>query len=78
MNGQRLQELVDAEVAGTSPSCILRVEYPSEHFVWQGSAGTVSRNDATAVLPTDSFRIASITKTFTMFLCVMAGKQPNF
>lgn len=65
MNEQRLQELVDAEVAGSSPSCILRVEYPGEHFVWKGSAGTISRDDASPVLPTDSFRIASITKTFT-------------
>ena len=65
MNEQRLQQLVDAEVAGQSPSCILRVENPLTKFVWQGAAGTISRSDATTVSPTESFRIASVTKTFT-------------
>ena len=60
-----LEAAVALEVAEGATSCILRVESPRHGFVWEGSAGTVSGDDPTLVPAEASFRIASVTKTFT-------------
>jgi D-alanyl-D-alanine carboxypeptidase len=60
-----LQQLVEAEIGNDTASCILRVEAPEIGLTWAGSAGTVSLTDRRPVNPTDSFRIASVTKSFT-------------
>ena len=60
-----MQQLVESEIRDGVPSCILHVEDPSRGFVFAGAAGVVSFDDDTLVDEGDSFRIASITKTFT-------------
>lgn len=60
-----LQQLVESELHDGVPSCILHVNDPVTGVVFNGAAGTVSFDDETAVQPLDTFRIASITKTFT-------------
>lgn len=58
-----LQALVDAEAAVDGATVLLRVEVPGEP-VWRHVAGGISIGGAPASVDT-TFRIASITKTFT-------------
>jgi len=60
-----LQQLLDSEMRDGVPSCILHVEDSSTGVFFDGAAGAVSLDDTTSVHAHDTFRIASITKTFT-------------
>lgn len=62
---ESLQALVEAEMHDGVPSCILHVQDPVTGVEFDGATGTVSLDDATPVDAHDTFRIASITKTFT-------------
>lgn len=72
---ERLQAVVDAESAATSgAAALLRVEVPAEGLVWRVAAGGVERGGAAAA-PTQPFRIASITKTYTAaVVCQLAAE----
>lgn len=70
-----LQSLVDTEAAATAgAAALLRVEVPQHGMVWHHAAGGVSRGGAAAA-PTQPFRIASISKTFTAaVVCQLAAE----
>jgi D-alanyl-D-alanine carboxypeptidase len=55
---------LDAEANVDGAACLLRVELPAHGLVWRCAAGGLARGGAPARVDT-TFRIASITKTFT-------------
>lgn len=59
-----LQALVDAEAANGGATCLLRVGVPQHDLVLRHVAGGIAAGGAPAAIDT-SFRIASVTKTFT-------------
>ena len=70
-----LQALVEREAGITrGAAALLRVEVPAAGFVSEHAAGGVSRGGAPAT-PDSTFRIASITKTFTSaVVCQLAAE----
>lgn len=59
-----LQAIVDAEAGVEGATALLRVELPQQQRVWRHVAGGITRGGEPAAVDT-TFRIASITKTFT-------------
>ena len=60
-----LDAAVREEITQGARGCVLRVASPQHGFVWEGSRGVVSSAGDTPLTPDVSFRIASVTKTFT-------------
>jgi D-alanyl-D-alanine carboxypeptidase len=59
-----LQAIVDDQAAVEGATALLRVELPQQGMVWRHAAGGITRGGEPAHVHT-TFRIASITKTFT-------------
>ena len=59
-----LQAIVDAQASVEGAATLLRVELPQQGLVWRHVAGGITRGGEPAQVDT-TFRIASITKTFT-------------
>ena len=70
-----LQQLVDTEAAATNgAAALLRVEVPAHGMMWHLAAGGVERGGRAAAAD-QSFRIASITKTYTAaVICQLAAE----
>jgi D-alanyl-D-alanine carboxypeptidase len=65
----RLATLVERTAAGELipdvRACLLRVESPALQPAWAGAAGSRDASGRRPLVPTDSFRIASVTKMMT-------------
>ena len=65
---RELQVLVDRAAGADGPGAILAVHAPLNGIAWRGAAGTFARGARKVLKPTDGFRIASMSKTFTATL----------
>lgn len=72
---ERLEAAVAEEIRQGACSCSLRVSSPRHGFVWEGGAGSISRTDPTPVPVPVSFRIASVTKTFTAVIVMQLALE---
>jgi len=70
----QLQALVDAEAAIDGAACLLRVELPNHGLVLRHAAGGIVSGGAPASIDT-SFRVASITKTFTALVVTQLAAE---
>ena len=61
---QQLQALLDAAV-GQAPGVLLAVDAPLQGLSWSGAAGVSSLQEHSVLTTLNSFRIASMSKTFT-------------
>jgi D-alanyl-D-alanine carboxypeptidase len=62
---ERLQRAIDGQVKGGVPGIVIHVVDPGRHLNWRGASGRFARGHKRPLRPGDSFRIASVTKTFT-------------
>jgi D-alanyl-D-alanine carboxypeptidase len=69
-----LQSLVEAE-AGAAPGVMLAVHAPFLDLQWAGTAGVSSRETGAPLTTAHSFRIASMSKTFTGLLVARLLEQ---
>ncbi|WP_328993971.1 beta-lactamase family protein [Kribbella sp. NBC_01245] len=60
---QRLQEVLDSLVAAGAAGVLMH--YRDDHGTWRGASGVAELGTAKPVDPAGSFRIGSVTKTFT-------------
>jgi D-alanyl-D-alanine carboxypeptidase len=63
-----LRAIVERAVGADGPGAILGVRLPTLGIDWQGAAGACARGSDRPLAPTDGFRIASMSKTFTATL----------
>src|SRR3954467_10596349 len=62
---ERLQAAVDGQVTDGIPGIVIHVVDPAHGLNWHGVSGHVTREGARPLRPGASFRISSVTKTFT-------------
>ncbi|HET6473258.1 MAG TPA: hypothetical protein VFG38_15540, partial [Pseudomonadales bacterium] len=62
---RELDALVAAACGTDGPGAILAVAAPLRDVDWRGASGTFARGMRKKLKPTDGFRIASMSKTFT-------------
>ena len=65
---RELQALVDRACGDDGPGAILAVSAPLKGVDWRRASGTFARGARKALKPSDGFRIASMSKTFTATL----------
>jgi D-alanyl-D-alanine carboxypeptidase len=58
------QAVIDKEINENMPGILIHVESPDRHISWSGAAGYSDRDKKVVMKPGQSFRIASVTKTF--------------
>jgi D-alanyl-D-alanine carboxypeptidase len=58
------QSCLDGELTRNVPGILVNVLSPDRHIDWSGSAGYDDRDKKTKLRPDQTFRIASVTKTF--------------
>ena len=71
----RLDKIVQSAVGATGPGAILGVTAPLQGITWHGAAGLFERSENQPLKPTDGFRIASMSKTFTAVLVMMLVEE---
>jgi D-alanyl-D-alanine carboxypeptidase len=59
-----LQAMLDSAINGKTPGVLLHVESPGQKISWSGAAGVSDLKAQTKLQPGQTFRIASVTKTF--------------
>jgi len=60
----KLQTDLDSELTETNPGILLTISSPDQNIEWSGAAGYSERENKVKLLPDQTFRIASVTKTF--------------
>ncbi len=73
----RLQALIERTV-GDAPGVLLAVDAPFAQLHWRGAAGRASLAEGSALEVEDSFRIASMSKTFTGILVAQLLERQSF
>lgn len=73
--GPRLRALTEQLVGDTGPGAVLRVNAPLHHLDWVGASGYFARGARRRLRPSDGFRIASMSKTFTAVLVMQLVAQ---
>jgi D-alanyl-D-alanine carboxypeptidase len=63
-DSQVLQNLLQGQLNPTIPGVLLHVESGKDGIHWSGAAGVSDRESGQLLLPDQTFRIASVTKTF--------------
>lgn len=60
----KLQACLDAELKETMPGILVNITGPDKNMNWSGVSGLSDKETKTKLLPGQTFRIASVTKTF--------------
>ncbi|MBT4522174.1 MAG: beta-lactamase family protein [Halieaceae bacterium] len=71
---QRLQTLIE-DTVGDAPGVMLAINAPFQDLHFSGAAGEFCRGTETPLEPGHSFRIASMSKTFTGTLCAQLMEE---
>lgn len=61
---EEFQAAIDKEVTDNMPGILIHIESPGRKISWSGAAGYSDKDNKVAMKPGQSFRIASVTKTF--------------
>lgn len=61
---KEFQAEIDKEVNDNMPGILIHIESPGRNISWSGASGFSDRGNRTKLNPDESFRIASVTKTF--------------
>lgn len=60
----KFQSCLDNELTETMPGILVNITSPGKNIFWSGASGLSDRESREKLLPNQTFRIASVTKTF--------------
>lgn len=61
---KKIQPYLDSEITASNPGILASINSLDKDIIWSGASGLSDIEDKTKLLPNQTFRIASVTKTF--------------
>ena len=71
----RLQKALEDQVTAGASGTLARIEAPRAGIHWAGSTGPLAEGEERALLPSDAFRVASISKSVTATVAVRLSRD---